>query len=503
MLGVDVGGTFTDLVRADADGALTVVKTPSSPEDPAQPLLNGILELGVSADEEIVHGSTAATNAVLEGTGARVALVTTRGFEDVIEIGRQTRSALYDLNIPPRRTLVPRELRFGVTERVTAEGQVLVALDETDLRAVVQAVVASGAEAVAVSLLFSFLHPEHEEAVGRELRRRMGPEGSVSLSSTVLPEFREYERTSTTVLNAYVTPTVARYLARLQRNLSNEVRIFSSSGGSMTIDETAERPVQTLLSGPAGGVTGAFAIAKAAGFDRVITLDMGGTSTDVALCPGEIPRTTEGEVAGFPVRLQTVDIWTVGAGGGSLAYVDAGGALAVGPMSAGADPGPAAYGKADGPTVTDANVVLGRLPASTRLGGRVRLDGDAAERALSALGRRMGANADAAALGVVNVANSNMERALRRVSVERGHDPREYSLVAFGGAGPLHACELAAALEIRRIIVPSHPGVTSAMGMLLSDAVRDRSRTVMVARRGMHPGAAASALRATDRGSRT
>ena len=356
----------------------------------------------------------------------------------------------------------------------------LTAIDEADLRAVAEAVAGSGAEAVAVSLLFSFLYPGHEEAVGRALRREMGPDAPIALSSTVLPEFREYERTSTTVLNAYVAPVVAGYLARLQRDLPNEVRIFSSSGGSLTVDETAERPVQTLLSGPAGGVTGAFSVARAAGFDRVITLDMGGTSTDVALCPGEVPRTADGVIAGFPVRLQTVDIWTVGAGGGSLAAVDAGGALAVGPTSAGADPGPAAYGRGGGPTVTDANVVLGRLPESVLLGGRVRLDGNAAERALSGLGRSIGAGAAEAALGVVRVANSNMERALRRVSVERGHDPREYALAAFGGAGPLHACELAAALDIRRVVVPRYPGVTSAAGMLASDAVRDRSRTVMV-----------------------
>ncbi len=480
MLGVDIGGTFTDLIRADADGTLTVAKVPSSPSDPISPLLSGMAELGVSTDEHIVHGSTVATNAVLQGTGARVALVTTQGFEDVIEIGRQTRSGLYDLHVPPTRTLVSRELRFGVRERVTAEGKVLVSIDQTDLRTVVEAIAQSGAEAVAVSLLFSFLYPEHEETLSRALRTEIEQDIPVSLSSTVLPEFREFERTSTTVLNAYVAPVVSRYVQRLRRDLANDVRIFSSSGGSLTVEETAERPVLTLLSGPAGGVLGAFAIANAAGFDHVITLDMGGTSTDVALCPGEVPRTTEGEIAGFPVRLRTVDIGTVGAGGGSLAHVDAGGALAVGPTSAGADPGPAAYGKADQPTVTDANVVLGRLPANIRLGGRLRLDRDAAERSLIVLGEHMGMDAVTSALGVVSVANSNMERALRRASVEQGYDPREYALVAFGGAGPLHACDLAAALEIGTVIVPRYPGLTSAAGMLVSNAVRDRARTVMV-----------------------
>ena len=480
MLGIDVGGTFTDLIWSRPDQTPIVAKVPSSPEEPSRALLQLIAELGVPGEEEIVHGSTVATNVVLEGTGARVALVTTRGFEDVIEIGRQTRQALYDLNVPPRKTLVARDGRFGVTERVTAEGEVHIPLDETNVDTIGERIADSGFESVAVSLLFSFLHPAHEEAIREALTRRLGADIPVSLSSVVLPEFREYERTSTTVLNAYVAPVVGRYVSRLRSELPNSIRTFSSSGGSLTARETIERPVQMLLSGPAGGVTGAFAIAQAVGVEQVITFDMGGTSTDVALCPGEIPRTSEGEIAGLPVWLQMVDIWSVGAGGGSIAQVDAGGALEVGPRSAGADPGPAAYGKGTEPTVTDANVVLGRLPASTELGGTLLLDGAASGRSVAALAKSMGTDVIGAALGVIRVANSNVERALRRVSVERGHDPREFVLVAFGGAGPLHACELAKALDVRKVLVPRYPGVTSAAGMLVADATRERSRTLMV-----------------------
>jgi N-methylhydantoinase A len=478
VLGVDIGGTFTDFVWARGDGTLVIGKVPSSPQDPSRSFLQGLVELGVPADEEIVHGCTVATNAVLERKGARTALVTTQGFADVIEIGRQTRPQLYALHVRRPEPLVPRDLRFEVVERVTAEGVVFIPLDEAVLEQVAKRLEASGAESVAVSLLFSFLHPEHERRVREAIVQAGGPRW-VSLSSEVLPEFREYERTSTTVLNAYVAPVMARYLERLTAELPNPVRIMASSGGSLTVPQAKALPVQTLLSGPAGGVVGAFAVAQAAGFDQVITFDMGGTSTDVSLCPGRIQQAAEAVIEGFPVRVPMADIQTVGAGGGSIAYLDPGGALAVGPESAGADPGPAAYGVGVRPTVTDANIVLGHLPAALPLAGRIALDAEAARCTLASL-NAIGGDVQAAAQGIVRIANANMERALRSVSVERGHDPRDFTLVAFGGAGPLHACELAEAVGIPRVLVPRYPGVLSALGMVLADVVRDYAHTAML-----------------------
>lgn len=480
MLGVDIGGTFTDFVWARGDGSLMVLKVPSTPEAPANSFLQGITEFGVPPAEDIVHGCTVATNAVLEGKGARTALVTTEGFADIIEIGRQTRTSLYDLQVSRPTPLVPRELRFQVSERVSAEGDVLRPLETADATALAQRLKETGVEAVAVSLLFSFLYPAHEEAIAQAIRDIDGGPQWVSLSSRVLPEFREYERTSTTVLNAYVAPIMARYLGDLAGSVPNPVRIMASSGGSLTVSQTIEFPAQTLLSGPAGGVVGAFTVAQAAGFDHVITLDMGGTSTDVSLCPGEVQQTTDSNIEGYPVRVPMVDIQTVGAGGGSIAYRDPGGALAVGPESAGADPGPAAYGVGSQPTVTDANVLLGRLPGGIALAGRLALNAEAAERALENLGVTLEMDSQTTAQGVVRIANSNMERALRRVSVERGHDPRDFTLVAFGGAGPLHACELAEASGIPRVLIPRHPGVLSALGMLLADVVRDYAHTTMM-----------------------
>ena len=312
------------------------------------------------------------------------------------------------------------------------------------------------------------------------MRRRLPANIPISLSSDVAPEFREFERTTTTVLNAYVSPVMRAYLSRINEAVPSAVRIMSSTGGSMTIDQARDFPVQTLLSGPAGGVVGAFEVARAAGFDRIITLDMGGTSTDVSLCDGEIQRTSEGSIGGYPIRVPIVDIHTVGAGGGSLAAVDAGGALAVGPQSAGADPGPAAYGRGGGPTVTDANIVLGRLPADRPLAGRLSLDGGAALAALGGIAQQLDITPEQAALGIARVANANMEQALRVVSLERGHDPRDFTLVAFGGAGPLHACELADGLGIRNVLIPRLPGALSAWGMLNVDITRDYSRTVML-----------------------
>ncbi len=474
LLGVDVGGTFTDFYFSTGRG-IEVHKRPSTPDDPARAVIEGILERGWRPDE-VVHGSTVATNTVIERKGARTAFVATKGFRDLLSIGRQARPDLYDLEPARPPPLVPRDLCFEADERVDYRGRTLTKLTPAKARRVAKAVKASGAEAAAVCLLFSFLAPAHEAMLAAALRA----EGiDVSASHEVLPEFREYERASTTVLNAYVAPVVRGYLARLEARLaqagSARLRIMQSSGGVASPAQAGALPVALLLSGPAAGVAGAFAIARAAAIDNVITFDMGGTSTDVALCPGQVPYTSEWSVADMPMRLPAVDVHTVGAGGGSTAWVDPGGALRVGPQSAGAEPGPACYGHGGPATVTDAHLALGRLGAASFLGGRLAIDAQASSQALAVLG----SGPMQAAAGIVAVANASMERALRVVSVERGFDPRDFTLVAFGGAGPLHACDLAAALSIRRVLVPRYPGLLSAIGMTLADTTRDASAPVM------------------------
>jgi len=385
--------------------------------------------------------------------------------------------------------LVPPELRFGVRERVGADGDVVEALDEESLREVTEAVRAAGVESIAVCLLFSFLNPAHErrvvEAVA-ELGGLLQQPMHVSASCDILPEFREFERCSTTVVNAYLAPKVGQYMASLaERVEASHLRIMQSSGGSISPAAAGREPVRTILSGPAGGVIGAAAVAREAGHENIITIDMGGTSTDVALVRGQVQRTTETVIDGWPIRVPVIDIHSIGAGGGSIAWLDAGGALRVGPESAGADPGPACYGNGDLPTVTDANLLLGRLGPAPRLGGTIGLDADRARRAIEALGSEAGLDVTACAEGIIAVANTAMERALRVISVERGHDPREFCLVAFGGAGPLHAAELAAAMEIPAVLIPAAPGVLSAFGMLMADIMKDYSRTVM---RELEPG---------------
>ncbi len=488
MIGIDTGGTFTDLIRLEPDGSVRMIKTPSTPVDPAQSFLQALADLSsIAPDEDIVHGCTVGTNAVLEHRGARTALVTTRGMADVIEIGRQSRNDLYSLTVSRPIPLVPRELRFEVDERVTADGRVVRAPDDADLDALAEKIMAAAVDSIAIVLLFSFLRPEHERRVRDALQRQLPADIPISISYDIVPEFREFERTTTTVLNTYVSPIMRTYLSRIDASAPSALRIMSSVGGSMTIGQARAFPVQTLLSGPAGGVVGAFTVAHRAGFDRIITLDMGGTSTDVSLCDGGIQRTSEGSIGGYPIRVPIIDIHTIGAGGGSLAAVDAGGALTVGPQSAGADPGPAAYGRGGGPTVTDANIVLGRLPADRPLAGQLRLDGEAATTALARIGAELRLPIGQAALGLVRVTNANMEQALRVVSLERGHDPRDFSLVAFGGAGPLHACELADGLGIRRILIPPLPGALSAWGMVNVDITRDYSRTVMLKMESVPP----------------
>jgi N-methylhydantoinase A len=499
-LGVDTGGTFTDFVWVDGDGRFRIHKQISTPGDPSEAILRGVAALQVTPDTAVIHGSTVATNALLERRGARTALITTAGFTDVLAIGRQNRPDLYALVPQKPEPLVPAAWRFGVAERVTAQGEILQPLDEATVTAVLDAIQADDIEAVAVCLLFSFLRPDHEQQIKRLLSAR-NRALHISLSSEILPEYREYERTTTTVINAYVAPLMGRYLARLAEGLSpRRLAVMQSNGGIISAATAGEQAARTALSGPAGGVVGARFVSGQAGFADIITFDMGGTSTDVALCPGRLPTTAEGEIADMPLRLPIIDIHTVGAGGGSLAAMDAGSALHVGPQSAGAEPGPVCYGKvkrdwrwesagqspitdlASLTTVTDANLVLGRLDAAHFLGGAMTLDESAARAALTALAHIMQVSSpEEAAWGVIQVANANMERAIRRISVERGHDPRRFTLVAFGGAGPLHACELAASLQIPRVLIPGVPGVLSALGMLAAAPARDYSQTVMAA----------------------
>ncbi|MFQ5860328.1 MAG: hydantoinase/oxoprolinase family protein [Dehalococcoidia bacterium] len=478
MVGIDVGGTFTDFILL-SQGGPRVHKVPSTPQDPAQAFLQGLRELKVPQGTQLIHGSTVATNALLEGKGARTALITTAGFEDIIEIGRQNRPALYDLLVERPPPLVPPERRLGVRERMGHTGTVLTPLVAKEVERVVQAVQRDGVKAVALSLLFSFLNPAHEEVLAQALER-LSPQPFLSVSSQVLPEFREYERTNTVVVNAYVGPVMSHYLEALNQALGSTLRIMQSSGGSITAGLATRQPVRTILSGPAGGVVGAFHVASQAGYPEVITLDMGGTSTDVSLCPGRIQETTAATLGGYPLSVPMIEIHTVGAGGGSIARLDPGGALLVGPQSAGADPGPACYGRGQEITVTDANLLLGRLQPEHFLGGRMALDVPRASGLMEGLARQMNTDAQRAALGIVRVVNANMERAIRAISLERGYDQRRFTLLAFGGAGPMHACELAAELGIPRVLVPPHPGILSALGVAIADIVKDYSRTVML-----------------------
>jgi N-methylhydantoinase A/oxoprolinase/acetone carboxylase beta subunit len=477
-VGIDTGGTFTDFVRLDRDG-LTVHKRRSTPADPSRAILDGLAGLTPERDAvDVVHGSTVATNAVLERRGARVGLLTTSGFEDVVRIGRQTRPELYNLFVPPRRPIVDPGMTLGVPERLDASGDVLVELDEAVVDEAVRLLGERGARIIAVCLLHSYANPTHEQRIARRLR---GAGWQVSASHEVLPEYREFERWSTTVVNAYVTPLVDRYLATLEARLSgSRLAIMQSNGGSISAAAARASAVRTVLSGPAAGVVGARAVARDAGFRRIVSFDMGGTSTDVSLVDDVIATTTDSTIGDFPLRLPVLDIHTVGAGGGSIAYLDAGGALRVGPQSAGAEPGPACYGTGTELTVTDANLLLGRLDPDFFLGGRMRLDADRARAAARDLARRLRLGVDELAEGVIRVANANMERAIRVVSVERGHDPRRFALVAFGGAGGMHACDLARRLEMQAVVVPRHAGVLSALGMLVADAVRDYSASVLL-----------------------
>ncbi len=486
-VGVDTGGTFTDFVFA-SKGGIEIFKVLSTPSDASLAIAAGLKTIrertGIPADNiEVVHGTTVGTNALLQRRGARAALITTRGFEDVLAIGRQARPELYNLDAVKPPPLVPDDLRFGVGERVTATGEVLVQLNETEVSKLVERLRKAKVDSVAICLLFSFVDPAHEKQIAVALAALGIP---LSISHQILPEYREFERTSTVAINAYLQPLMGNYLRRLSGQTSR-LRVMQSSGGSISATAAGEEPVRTILSGPAGGVVGALETARAAGFKNLITFDMGGTSTDVALCEeGNLRMTNEAVVAGLPVAISMMDIHTVGAGGGSIARVDEGGSLRVGPESAGADPGPACYGHSLFPTVTDAHVVLGHFGGAGLLGGAFPLDEDRSHKAMSQLANDMTKAARRtitpidAAHGVISVVNTNMERALRRISVERGYDSRDFALLPFGGAGGLHAVELAQALRIPQIIAPKSAGALSAMGVLAADVVKDQSHTIML-----------------------
>jgi len=476
-LGIDTGGTFTDLVELGPDG-LSVHKLRSTPDDPSRAILDGIQTMsGTTTGLDVVHGSTVATNAVLERKGARVALVTTEGFEDVLRIGRQTRPELYNFLVPAPRPIVAPDLTFGISERLDASGRTLVRVDDLALDRLAASLQAAGVDIVAVCLLHAYANPAHERQVADRLRRAGL---TTSMSHEVLPEYREYERWSTTVVNAYVTPIIDRYLGALETRLSgSRLLIMQSNGGSISAGAARAQAVRTVLSGPAAGVVGARTVARAAGFRRIISFDMGGTSTDFSLIDDAVATSTESKIGDFPIRLPVIDIHSVGAGGGSIAFVDAGGALRVGPRSAAASPGPVCYGVGTELTVTDANLLLGRLDPERFLGGRMTLDVDRARSVARALAAELRMDPLTLAEGVVRVANANMERAIRVVSVERGHDPRRFALLAFGGAGGMHACEIAERLEIGSVVLPRFAGVLSALGMLAADVTRDYSASVL------------------------
>ena len=477
LAGVDVGGTFTDFVTIE-NGRWRIGKRMTTPDDQSRAIFDGLNAMQYRG--ALVHGSTVATNALLERRGARAALITTAGFADVLEIARQNRPILYDLSPRKIEPLIPRDLRFEIGERLDARGAVVTPLDEDDARAVAARLGALNVESVAIVFLWAFLNPVHEQRVAAIIRAAL-PDVSITLGSQLSPEAREYERTSTCAINAYLAPPVAKYLGNLSARWPDApIRILASSGGALDISTASNQAARLVLSGPAGGVVGARFVAARAGVEQILTFDMGGTSTDVALLDGALPRSSEGEIGGLPLRLPSLDIHTVGAGGGSLARVDEGGALRVGPQSAGSAPGPACYGLGGTQaTVSDANLVLGRLDAARFLGGETLLDSAAARAAIEPIARQLNCTIEIAALGIVRVANAHMERALRRVSTARGIDPRPFALLPFGGAGPLHAAELAQWMGIQRVLVPRFPGVLSALGMLVADETRDDSRALL------------------------
>lgn len=477
ITGVDTGGTFTDFIYR-SDKGWGVYKLLSSPSDPAESVLRGLEHILKTKTYKIVHGSTVATNAILERKGANMVLITNKGFEDVIEIGRQNRTELYNLSYNRKPQLVTKELRFGIDCRVNSEGEIVKDIEQSKLEKLVSIVEKIKPESIAVCFLFSYLNPKHELQVEESLKKLSLP---ISLSHRILSEFREYERASTTIINAYVSPKMKRYIKNITDKIdNNELRIMQSNGGSISADVAMSESVRTILSGPAGGAVGAYEIGKMAGYSKLITFDMGGTSTDVALIDGKLPLTFESTIADFPIKVPMIDIHTVGAGGGSIAYIDAGGSLKVGPESAGADPGPICYGKGKQITVTDANLYLGRIVPEYFLGSNMKLERENLNEYFRKMSNDVGLSETELAEGILDVANASMEKAIRVISVERGFDPREFMLFSFGGAGGMHAAFLASLLSIPKVFVPKNPGILSAIGMLMADIIKDYSLTVML-----------------------
>ena len=481
LIGVDTGGTFTDIVVVErkSDGlGIRHCKILSDPTDPSGPIVAGLEQMGlVDVPIQIIHGTTVGTNAVLEGKGAKVAYITSRGFSDVLSLGRQERQQVYRLQQPETNPPVPAELCFEVSTRIAADGSLLERADMIELEQLFKDLQASGAESVAINLLFSFLSPQEENRIAGQL----GDRWFVSCSSDVLPEVREYERGIATWLNASVGPVISGYLERLQARLPKAgIAVMQSSGTTIAAGQAAHQAVRLLLSGPAGGLAAARSLGQQVGTSRLMSFDMGGTSTDVALLNGDIPLTSQSRISSWPLSIPSVDIHTIGAGGGSIARVDRAGMLLVGPESAGANPGPVCYDQGGRQiTVTDANVVLGRIPEDTLLGGYLPLDIQAAHKAMEKLAEDMNCSVLESAHGVVRLANEHMARALRVISVERGYDPAAYALLCFGGAGGLHACDLARLLNMQRIIIPARSGVLSAVGMLVSEPGRELSSAVL------------------------
>ncbi len=476
-IGVDTGGTFTDFFIVKED-VVQIKKIPSTPERPSFAILEGIAPfLKSKSAPSVIHGTTVATNSLLEKKGGRVALITTKGFEDVLHIARQTRQRLYNLNGEERTPLLPRKLCLGVEERVLADGTVEKDLELYELEKIYENIQKLKIEAVAVSLIHSYKNPIHEKKIAAILKKE---NMMTSISSQIMPEYREYERTLATTVNAYLMPVMSRYLTDLQNRLkSAKLRIMQSNEGHILSSTAKQEPLRTALSGPAGGVVAAHYIGKCAGFRNLITFDMGGTSSDVSLIDQTIKRTTEGRIGEFPIRLPMIDIHSVGAGGGSIAYLDQGGALRVGPHSAGADPGPACYGKGHMPTVTDANLVLGRLASDFFLGGQMKIFPENSVATIEKLAGKLKKSLRETAQGIITIANVNMEKAIRVISIERGFDPRNFSLFSFGGAGGMHAVEIANQLGMKKVIIPKNAGVLSAIGLLLADSIKDYSASVL------------------------
>ena len=486
-LGIDTGGTFTDFILLTGQGIATY-KVSSTPDDPGRAILAGLRHFFPAPDQphsfclpddlEIIHGTTVGTNALLQRKGARTLLITTRGFEDVLIIGRQNRATLYDLQIERPEAIIGRDNCVGVQERILWDGSVQTPLARSAGKRLRRICREKGIESVAVCLLHCYANPVHEKILAGELRNLAIP---VSLSSEVLPEFREYERLTTTLINAYLAPVITSYISRLTQKLGTiPLYIQQSGGGMLPAANIGARAVHTVLSGPAGGVHGAFQLAREMGRDKIITFDMGGTSTDVSLCDGQPTLTRDYRIDSYPLRIQVMDIHTVGAGGGSIARLDAGGLLHVGPQSAGADPGPVCYGSGDELTVTDANLFLGRLLADRFLGGAMPLHPERVTEKMHELASRLGLSARQTALGIIRLVNTGMAKAIRAVSLERGHDPKEFPLFSFGGASGLHCCELAGELGIREIVVPARAGILSAQGMALADPALDASRSLFL-----------------------